>query len=76
VEGASQDWAGAVPGAEVLGDGDAGLLVRLPEGGDEQALLRAAQSAGRVRRFAPEEPRLVDLFREVAVEAQGEAVAR
>jgi ABC-2 type transport system ATP-binding protein len=75
VEGASQDWAGAVPGAEVVGDGDAGLLVRLPEGADEQALLRTAQSAGRVRRFAPEEPRLVDLFREVATEARGEVPA-
>jgi ABC-2 type transport system ATP-binding protein len=75
VDGASQEWAGTVAGAEVVADGDTGLLVRLPEGGDEQALLRAAQGAGRVRRFAPEEPRLVDLFREVAVEAQGEVAA-
>ncbi|MDQ3608059.1 MAG: ATP-binding cassette domain-containing protein [Actinomycetota bacterium] len=75
VEGAADDWAHAVPGAEVVGDGDAGLLVRLPDDGDEQALLRAAQGAGRVRRFAPEEPRLVDLFREVATEARGEVPA-
>jgi len=75
VEGASQEWAGTVPGAEVVGDGDAGLLVRLPDDGDEQALLRAAQGAGRVRRFAPEEPRLVDLFREVATVARGEVPA-
>lgn len=76
VEGASDDWARAVPGAEIVGDDDAGMLVRLPDDGDEQALLRAAQDAGRVRRFAPEEPRLVDLFREVATEAQGEVAAR
>jgi ABC-type uncharacterized transport system ATPase subunit len=40
------------------------VVVELSGAADEQALLDAARSAGRVRRFAPEEPTLADLFRE------------
>ena len=45
-------------------DADA-VVVELAEDADEQALLDAARRAGRVRRFAPVEPTLADLFREV-----------
>lgn len=58
-------WLLGVPGAEVLDRGPAGTLVRLTDGVDEQALLDAARGAGPVHRFAPEEPSLTDLFREV-----------
>ena len=58
-------WLPGVPGAEVLDRGPAGTLVRLTDGIDEQALLDAARGAGPVHRFAPEEPSLTDLFREV-----------
>ncbi len=44
---------------------DGAVVVELEEGADEQALLDAARRAGRVRRFAPEEPTLAELFREV-----------
>jgi ABC-2 type transport system ATP-binding protein len=41
------------------------VVVELAGDADEQALLDAARRAGRVRRFAPQEPTLADLFREV-----------
>lgn len=59
-------WLGAVPAAEVLDRGDAGVLLRVGEHDDPQAVLDAARAAGRVRRFAREEPSLAELFREVA----------
>lgn len=62
----AEQWVPQVKGAEVLGDGDGGVLVRLPVGRDPQALLDAARAVGPVHRFAPEEPSLADVFREVA----------
>lgn len=68
-EAPTERWLSAVPGALVL-DADAtasaGVLVRLPEDGDPQALLDAARAAGAVRRFTAEEPSLADLFRDIA----------
>jgi ABC-2 type transport system ATP-binding protein len=64
VDTGDDDWVGRVPGARVVArDGD-GLVVELDDG-EEQRLLDAARAAGRVRRFAPQERRLADLFREV-----------
>ncbi|HEX2103195.1 MAG TPA: ATP-binding cassette domain-containing protein [Solirubrobacteraceae bacterium] len=63
--GAAPDWVGAVPGATVVTSEDHAVVVELGPGGDEQQLLDAARRAGRVRRFAPEEPTLAQLFREV-----------
>jgi ABC-2 type transport system ATP-binding protein len=57
-------WLAGVPRATVVGRADGAVVVELGDGGDEQALLDAARRAGRVRRFAPEEPTLADLFRE------------
>jgi ABC-2 type transport system ATP-binding protein len=57
-------WLRAVPGAALAGRDERGLLVRLADGTDEQALLDAARAAGRVRRFEPVEPSLSELFRE------------
>jgi ABC-2 type transport system ATP-binding protein len=65
--GASDGWLGAVPGAEEVRRRDGALLVRLPEGIDDQALLDAARAAGRVRRFGPAAPTLSELFREAVV---------
>jgi len=65
VAGARPDWVSAVPSVLVAHtDGDA-VVVELAEDADEQTLLDAARRAGRVRRFAPVEPTLADLFREV-----------
>jgi ABC-2 type transport system ATP-binding protein len=65
VEGASNDWLAAVPGAEIAVRDDRGVLVELREGVDDQAVLDAARRAGRVRTFAPARPTLAELFREV-----------
>jgi ABC-2 type transport system ATP-binding protein len=65
VEGASDGWIGTVSGAVVAGRDNGALLVELNEGADDQALLDAARSAGRVRSFAPVRPSLAELFREV-----------
>jgi ABC-2 type transport system ATP-binding protein len=62
---AHEDWLGSVPQASVVGRDNGAVVVELGPGADEQALLDAARRAGRVRRFAPEEPTLADLFREV-----------
>jgi ABC-2 type transport system ATP-binding protein len=65
VQGASDGWAAAVPGAEVR-DGDGAVaLVRID---DEQRLLEAARAAGRVVRFEPVAPTLSELFREAVLE--------
>ncbi|MCF2526374.1 ABC transporter ATP-binding protein [Yinghuangia soli] len=58
-------WAHAVPGVTVLADGADGVLVELAPGTGEQGLLDAARAAGRVRAFAPVDPSLAELFREV-----------
>jgi ABC-2 type transport system ATP-binding protein len=58
------DWVAAVPQATVVARGEGAIVVELPDDVDEQALLDAARRAGRVRRFAPEEPTLAELFRE------------
>jgi ABC-2 type transport system ATP-binding protein len=61
---AADRWLGGVPGATVVRRDNGAVVVELTDGADEQALLDAARGAGRVRRFAPEEPTLADLFRE------------
>jgi ABC-2 type transport system ATP-binding protein len=66
VDGARADWLAAVPDATVVRTGGDAVVVELGPGADEQELLDAARRAGRVRRFAPEEPTLAELFREVA----------
>ena len=57
-------WLAGVPGAEVAEVGARGVLVRL-EGGDPDAVLDAARSAGTVTHFSVERPTLADLFRQV-----------
>jgi len=57
-------WVGAVPGAEVTGNGPQGLLVRLPGGSPTDGLLDAARAAGTVTHFSLERPSLTDLFRQ------------
>ena len=65
LEGGWTAWAENLAGATVVGhDGDEVVLELLP-GGDDQAVLDAARSAGRVRSFRREAPSLTELFREV-----------
>ncbi|WP_436777139.1 ABC transporter ATP-binding protein [Yinghuangia sp. YIM S09857] len=63
--GTGKAWAEAVPGVTVLADDTDGTLVELAQGTSEQGLLDAARAAGRVRAFAPVNPSLTELFREV-----------
>jgi ABC-2 type transport system ATP-binding protein len=53
------DWHAALPGIHPR-DGD---VFELDYGVDPQDVLDAARSAGRVRRFGPDEPTLAELFR-------------
>src|SRR4051794_17433790 len=68
VDGAAEDWRARLPGTVVDGT-DGRAVLELGESDDEQRVLDAARAAGRVRRFAPVEPTLADLFRGVVVEA-------
>jgi ABC-2 type transport system ATP-binding protein len=68
VEGAPPGWIEGVPGVQVVAEDGRGLLVSLDARADEQALLDAGRTAGRVVHFAREEPTLVDVFREVVAE--------
>jgi ABC-2 type transport system ATP-binding protein len=65
MDGAADGWLDAVSGAAVVGRENGAVVVELPPGADDQDLLDAARRAGRVRRFAPQEPTLTELFREV-----------
>jgi ABC-2 type transport system ATP-binding protein len=68
VEGASADWYAALPGVEQVDDDARGVVLRLPDGVDDQQLLDAARAAGRVHGFAPAEPTLAELFREAVAQ--------
>ncbi|WP_026875946.1 ABC transporter ATP-binding protein [Jiangella gansuensis] len=64
--------AGQLPGLRVIDDtrGSAagGVLVELPAGTDDQALLDAARALGPVRQFTPVWPSLAELFRSVVAD--------
>ena len=65
----AEPWARAlvrhVPGARLVSQDGAVLVVGLDDGADDQPLLAAAQGAGTVREFAPLVPTLAELYREV-----------
>lgn len=68
--GAPSGWAGDVEGATVVGTAGSRVLLELAAGTDDQAILAAAQRTGPVREFRPAESSLVELFRDVVLEAQ------
>ncbi len=61
---AAEDPTAARSGASVTDDELAGVVVDLGPHGDDQALLAAAQSCGRLREFTPVVPTLAEIFRE------------
>jgi ABC-2 type transport system ATP-binding protein len=67
VRGHDDAWAERIASVERIGE----HLFRL-DGVDPQALLDAAQRAGPVRLFAPDESTLAELFRDVIVEPEAE----
>jgi ABC-2 type transport system ATP-binding protein len=62
---APRGWVDGLPGVTVLSDDATGTVVELADRADDQALLDRARRVGSVREFAPVEPTLVELFREV-----------
>ena len=62
VEGAGDDWLPSVPGVQVLERAGGDVRLQVPSDADPGPLLTAARSAGRLRRFRFEPPRLSDLF--------------
>lgn len=70
VRGAPEDWYAAVPGVEPDGVvGSHGRVFELADGTDPQRVLDVARAQGEVVVFAPVEPTLAQLFREVIDEA-------
>ena len=71
----SAAWARGVPGCRVVGEDDDGVVLELDDGTDDQAVLRAAQSAGPVHRFAPVVPTLAERYRTVTTAPPDQAPA-
>jgi ABC-2 type transport system ATP-binding protein len=63
--GSSTDWASRLDGVTVLRSDEDGLLLLVDPASDTQAILRAAQQAGPVERFAFESAGLIDLYRQM-----------
>jgi len=63
--GGEGDWAESLAGVTVVAGDDGAVVVELADGVDDQAVLDAARRAGPVRAFAPVQPSLAELFREV-----------
>lgn len=63
VEGAAPGWQDQLPGRVIDRPDAAAALV---EADDDQAVLRVAASAGRVRQFGVRQPSLAEIFREAA----------
>jgi ABC-2 type transport system ATP-binding protein len=59
-------WAAALAGARVVREDWDGVLLVLDAGTDPQAILTAAQAAGRVEHFGFESAGLLDLYRQLA----------
>jgi ABC-2 type transport system ATP-binding protein len=68
IEGAPEGWLDRLPGVEFREGDGAALLLELDEKLDDQRVLDAARSAGRVRYFGMVRPTLADLFREAVSE--------
>jgi ABC-2 type transport system ATP-binding protein len=76
VPDAAAHWAGALAGVRVVSERAGDTLLQLDPGTDDQAVLAAAVTTGRVVHFGWQQPTLVELFREaVAVPAPEEVTA-
>src|SRR5512135_29744 len=65
VPDAPPSWLPRLPGVRVVSTSGSRTEVELAPGTDDQAVLRAALSVGRVAEFAPKPPSLNELFRHV-----------
>lgn len=57
-------WAYRLPGATVTATDEAGVVLAVDDGTDDQQVLAAAQAAGRVHHFGVVRPTLAELYRE------------
>ncbi len=60
---APSGWADGLPGTEVVGADEEGVVLVVAPGADPQSILRAAQAAGPVEHFGFESSGLIDLYR-------------
>jgi ABC-2 type transport system ATP-binding protein len=60
---APPSWADGLPGTEVVGADEEGVVLVVDPGTDPQSILRAAQAAGPVEHFGFESSGLIDLYR-------------
>ena len=65
VQGGDGAWLAGLEGVTPVEQAGSRVVVELAGGVDEQRLLDAARTAGRVTHFSAVEPRLADIFREV-----------
>ena len=56
-------WADGIPGVEVVGADEEGVILVIEPGVDPQSILSAAQAAGPVEHFGFESSGLIDLYR-------------
>ena len=68
VRGADPDWYAALPGVRLDAGGDGEVVLELEDDADPQRVLDLARAQGDVAAFAPVEPTLAQLFREVVDE--------
>ncbi|TNC25455.1 ABC transporter ATP-binding protein [Amycolatopsis alkalitolerans] len=66
-------WTESLPGVQLLTRQGTRSELELAEGGDDQAVLKAALATGPVHEFARRRPSLTELFRSVVTEAPHEA---
>jgi ABC-2 type transport system ATP-binding protein len=71
--GAARGWADHLPGVTVLRQDGSRTQLRLADGADDQAVLRAALATGPVSEFARQLPTLTELFRHVVTDDSADA---
>ncbi len=72
---ASPGWAAGLPGVRTVSERAGNTLLELTADADDQAVLAAAVRTGRVTHFAPQQPTLVELFREAVATTPSDVAA-
>ncbi len=70
---ARDGWASGLAGVTVTSREGASTILRLDDGADDQAVLRAALATGPVTEFSRRRPSLTELYRNVVTEEEKEA---
>ena len=75
VPDAAPHWAAQLPGVRLVSERAGDTVLELAEGTDDQTVLAAALSTGRVTHFAWREPSLAELYREVVAAPSAQEAA-